>query len=110
MKHFLMDEMVKGWFIGGFSPAAFNSEACEVAVKHYCAGDYEDLHHHKIATEITVIVSGQVRMLGQTWVAGDIIVLPPGTATNFEALTDAVNVVVKIPGTIGDKYLGSGDQ
>ena len=101
---------MKGWFIGGFSPAAFNSEACEVAVKHYCAGDYEDLHHHKIATEITVIVSGQVRMLGQTWVAGDIIVLPPGTATNFEALTDAVNVVVKIPGTIGDKYLGSGDQ
>jgi hypothetical protein len=106
MKHFLLDEMVKGWFIGSFSPAAFNSEACEVAVKHYNAGDREGLHHHKIATEITVIMSGQVRMLGRTWVAGDIIVLSPGTATDFEAMTDAVNVVVKIPGTIDDKYLG----
>jgi len=106
MKHFRLEDMVKGWFVGAFSPTAFASENCEVAVKHYGAGDYEGLHHHKVATEITLVLSGKVRMLGKTWTAGDIVVLEPGTATDFEALTDAINVVVKTPGALNDKYIG----
>jgi hypothetical protein len=30
----------------------------------------------------------------------------PGEATDFVAITDAVNVVVKMPSTMGDKYIG----
>ena len=105
MKNFHLDNMVKGWFVGDFSPTAFSTKDCEVAVKNYKAGDHEGAHHHKVATEITVIVSGSVRMLGKKWEAGDIIVLEPGTVTDFEALTDAVNVVVKVPGAKDDKYL-----
>lgn len=107
MKHFRLDDMFKGWFVGGFSPTAFATEGCEVAVKYYSAGDYEGLHHHKIATEITLVLSGKVRMVGKTWVEGDIIVLDPGTATDFKALTDAINVVVKVPGVLDDKHLGN---
>lgn len=106
MKHFSLDDMVGGWFVGAFSPTAFNTGSCEVAVKRYKAGDCEALHHHRVATEITVLVSGEVEMLGKTWGAGDIVVLEPGVATNFRALTDAVNVVVKVPGALNDKYLG----
>ena len=80
--------------------------ACEVAVKHYAAGDREDVHHHKVATEITLIVSGEVEMMGQRWSAGDIVVVEPGEATDFLAVTDAVNVVVKLPSVAGDKYAG----
>ena len=105
MKNFHIDNMIKGWFVGDFSPTVFSTKDCEVAVKKYKAGDHEGAHHHKVATEITVIVSGTVRMLGKKWEAGDIIVLEPGTVTDFEALTDAVNVVVKIPGAKDDKYL-----
>lgn len=105
MKHFRLEDMVKGWFVGAFSPTAFSTKDCEVAVKHYKAGDSETRHHHKIATEITVVVSGQVRMNGNKWGAGDIVVLAPGMETDFEALTDAVNVVVKVPGAINDKYI-----
>ncbi len=54
-----------------------------------------------------MIVSGEVRMLGRTWKAGDIITIEPGEATAFEALTDTVTVVVKLPSVAGDKYLGS---
>jgi quercetin dioxygenase-like cupin family protein len=106
MKAFRLEDMVKGWFVGGFEPTAFSTQACEVAVKHYAAGDREAVHHHKVATEITLIVSGSVRMLGKEWSAGDIVVIEPGTATDFEALTDATNVVVKLPGALGDKYPG----
>jgi hypothetical protein len=59
-----------------------------------------------VAVELTAIVSGEVRMCGQIWRAGDLVVLEPGDATDFEAITDAVNVVVKLPSVKGDKYLG----
>jgi quercetin dioxygenase-like cupin family protein len=105
MIHANLRDMVKGWFVGGFTPNAFFTDACEVAVKQYKAGDYEASHFHKIATEVTLILSGRVRMAGSEWTAGDIIVLSPGEVTDFEALEDAVNVVVKVPGISDDKYI-----
>lgn len=110
MKTAKLEEMVKGWFVGGFSPAAFNTDACEVAVKSYKAGDSEAAHYHKIATEVTLILSGRVRMAGREWGEGEIVVLEPGEVTDFVALTDAVNVVVKVPGASDDKYLASPQQ
>ncbi len=106
MKHARLENMVKGWFVGDFEPTLLRSKDVEVAVKHYKAGDREDTHHHRIATEITVIVSGEVTMMGKRWSAGDIVQVEPGEATDFEALTDAVNVVVKLPSVMGDKYAG----
>lgn len=77
----------------------------EVAVKSYNKGDYETRHYHKIATELTVIISGRVRMNGIEYGKGDIIVMEPNEATDFECLEDGTqNVVVKIPGANNDKY------
>ena len=104
MKSFRLENMTKGWFVGEFLPSALQTNACEVAVKHYNAGEHEGTHYHKIATEVTLVLSGRVMMLGQEWAAGDIIVIEPGTATDFKALTDAINVVVKLPGILNDKY------
>ncbi len=100
-----LSEMTKGWFIGNFEPALCKTNDCEVAVKSYKAGDYEEKHYHKIATEFTVVVKGRVKMFGREFKEGDMIVTDPGDATDFTALTDAVNVVVKIPGANDDKYL-----
>mgnify|MGYP001190389769 FL=1 len=105
MKTAHLDDMFKGWFVGNFIPTALSTEACEVAVKRYRAGEQESAHFHKIATEVTLVLSGQVRMVGKEWGPGSIIVLSPGETTDFEALTDAVNVVVKTPGATNDKYL-----
>ncbi len=102
-----LGDMVKGWFVGDFAPAVLRSSACEVAIKHYRAGDREDLHHHRIAAEVTAIVSGEVRMGGRVFGPGAIVVMEPGEATAFEALTDAVNVVVKLPSLRDDKYPGA---
>lgn len=105
MKMARLEDMVKGWFVGNFTPTALATEACEVAVKTYKAGEREDAHYHKIATEVTLVLSGRVRMVGKDWEEGDIIVLDPGETTDFEALTDAVNVVVKTPGARNDKFM-----
>ncbi len=105
MRSAKMSEMTRGWFVGDFRPSAFRTTAAEVAVKEYSAGEKEAAHHHKIATEITLIQSGEVTMFSRRWRAGDIIVVEPGDSTSFEAITDAVTVVVKIPGAKDDKYL-----
>lgn len=105
MRHDRLETMTKGWFVGDFLPTSLNSKTCEVAIKHYAEGDHEGAHYHQIATEITAIVSGRVRMLGAEWGAGDILTIEPGEATDFLALTDVVTVVVKVPSAPDDKYV-----
>ncbi len=99
--------MIKGWFVGAFSPTVFSTDACEVALKTYKEGEKEAAHFHKVATELTLVVSGKIRMLQKEWGPGDIIVIEPGEACEFEALTDAVNVVVKLTGATNDKFLAT---
>lgn len=105
MKVARLETMIKGWFVGNFEPSLLKTNDVEVAVKEYKKGDYEASHFHKIATEITVIISGKVRMNGVEYGAGDIIVIEPGDSTDFEALEDTVNTVVKLPGANNDKYV-----
>ena len=107
MKVLDLSKMTKGWFVGNFAPTALATNAVEVAVKKYRAGDYESAHHHKIATEITVIVQGKVKMNGIEYGPDSILVIEPNSPTDFLALTDVVTTVVKFPGANDDKYLGT---
>jgi hypothetical protein len=106
MEKHQLDSMVNGWFVGAFSPTALKTDSVEVAVKKYSAGANEQLHHHRVATEVTLVLAGSVKMNGQIHAAGDILVIKPGEATDFAALTDVTTVVVKVPGALNDKYLG----
>ena len=105
MKVANLHDMVKGWFVGNFEPSLYQTNGVEVAVKHYRSGDKEEKHYHKVATEITVITSGEVMMNGATYKEGDIVILEPFDASDFLAVTDAVTTVVKIPGANNDKFL-----
>jgi hypothetical protein len=105
MKVFRLDEMKGGWFIGNFSPTLLDDSNFEVAVKYYKEGDYEKSHFHKISTEYTVIVEGEVKMNNIIYKKGDIIVISPMESTDFIALTDVTTTVIKIPSSINDKYI-----
>lgn len=105
MKTAKLADMVRGWFVGNFEPTIYRTNDVEVAVKKYVAGDYEEAHYHKVATEITVVQVGRVKMFNKIFGEGDIIVAEPNDATDFTALEDSVLVVVKIPGANNDKYL-----
>lgn len=104
MKIFHLKDMVRGWFVGNFAPTALVTSEVEVAVKKYKAGEYELPHYHKIGTEVTVIISGKVKMMNRILESGEIIIIEPGEITDFHAITDVTNVVVKIPGSSDDKY------
>ncbi len=104
MMHRHLSDMVGGWVVGDFEPTCLRTEACEVACKHYEPGAHEAAHVHRVATEITVIASGRVRMNGREYATGDIVILEPGDATDFTALERTITLVVKMPSVKGDKY------
>lgn len=108
MKSIKLESMVKGWLVGNFEPSLYKTNAVEVAVKHYKAGASEEWHYHMIATEITVIVKGRVRMNSCEFATGDIVIIEPGEGTNFEVLEDTSTTVIKLPGANNDKYLQDG--
>jgi mannose-6-phosphate isomerase-like protein (cupin superfamily) len=104
MKTYKLDTFTKGWFIGDFSNSILRTKEFETAIKFYKAGNKENRHIHYISTEITIIISGKVKMNEITYYAGDIIEISPGESTDFECLDDAVTCCVKTPSSIGDKY------
>jgi mannose-6-phosphate isomerase-like protein (cupin superfamily) len=102
---FNITDMIKGWFIGDFEPTLYQTSDVEVGVKHYKAGEFEQKHYHKIATEFTVIIIGEIEMNGEKFYENEIVKINPGISTDFKAITDVTTVVVKIPGASNDKYI-----
>jgi len=97
--------MVNGWFVGDFEPNVLRTSEVEIGIKRFFAGEQDPVHFHKVATEISVIISGKARINGQTVGEGDIVIIDPNEVTDFRALTDVLLTAVKIPGEKNDKYL-----
>lgn len=104
MKHYNINDFIKGWFIGDFDKSIIRTNLFEIAIKQYQAGDKEQKHIHYIAKEITVIIFGTVRMNGNLYSGGDIIEIHPGEGTDFECLTNVTTCCVKMPSLPKDKY------
>ena len=109
MKVSHISEMKGGWFVGNFEPTLYKTNDTEVAVKEYKLGDYGERHYHKIATELTVIVRGTVKMNGVEYGEGSIIIMEPEEKDDFVEVTDTITVVVKLPGANNDKYIDKGE-
>ena len=104
MKVYKIDNMMNGWFIGNFFPSVLKTSDVEVAVKKYVSGAREKIHYHKIATEVTLIVDGEIEMNNVKYSSGDILVIFPKETADFKAITNVINVVVKIPSASNDKF------
>lgn len=106
MNIYKLKDMTGGWFIGDFTPSLLKTAEIEVAVQYFKAGEHSPLHYHRVATEMTVIISGSAKINNGTVYAGDIVSVQPGESLSFHALEDTVTVVVKTPSIGNDKYLG----
>lgn len=105
MKKHNLNDFINGWYLGNFEPTLLKDEHFEVAIKRYNKGDKEQKHYHKIATEYTLIVEGEVIMNDKKYVKDDIIVIQPNQPTDFNCLSDAITCVVKVPSIKNDKYI-----
>jgi hypothetical protein len=104
MKIHRIEEMVGGWFIGDFDPAAFKSKQFEVGYKFHPAGEKWDAHYHKEADEITFLLRGRMIIQGQELKSGDVFVINKYEVADPVFLEDCEVVVIKTPSVVGDKY------
>ena len=105
MKIHKLKNFTKGWVVGDFEPSIIQTKDFEFMVRYYTKGENETKHVHKIADEITAIVSGRFTMNGQEVSMGDVVQLKPGEPTDFHCLEDGAIAVIKTPSITGDKYI-----
>jgi len=104
MRKFDFSIMKGGWFVGNFEPTAFKTKDCEVAyVKHFKDQEWEK-HFHKIATEITFVIKGKIKINDTIFSSGDIFVIEPNEIADPKFLEDSEVIVVKLPSSTSDKY------
>lgn len=104
-RKFALGEFKGGWFLGNFHPAIIQMSEVEVGVKYFRKGDKEPSHKQIVATEITIIHSGLVRIGEAILGEGEILVIPPGEFADFEALSDGSLTCLKFPSLPSDKVL-----
>jgi quercetin dioxygenase-like cupin family protein len=102
---FRIEDFTKGWIIGNFSPVVVKSKEFEIGMKFFSAGDTEPSHFQVIATEITLIASGEITINGSNFSSGDIILIEPGEVAEFKSLTDSKLFCIKFPSIPNDKKL-----
>jgi CRP-like cAMP-binding protein len=100
-----VSDFIGGWFVGDFEPSLFKNQHLEAGVKFFSRGDTESSHKQLLATEITVVSSGRVRIGSQILESGDVLIIYPGEFADFEALTDGSLTCVKFPSIPSDKVL-----
>ena len=104
MKLFKLNDMTRGWFVGGFQPTAYWTKEFEVGFQTHAAGKI-DHHFHTDVTEINLVVSGKMKLHDQTLSVGDIFILEPWEITNPEFIEDTTIVCVKTPSMNDKKHI-----
>ena len=105
MKIAKLSDFTNGWFLGNFEPSLFKSPDFEICVKNFKKGEVEAAHFQRIATEVTVVLSGSVRMGEHVLQVDDILIIYKDEICDFEALTDCKVLGVKFPSLPDDKVL-----
>jgi hypothetical protein len=99
-----VDDLIGGWFVGAFSPTAYNTNNCEVSFKIHSKGEYIKPHYHKLADEINYLFEGSMLINGERFDAPEIFIIEKGEVARPTFITDVKLIVVKVPGALNDKY------
>ena len=94
----------RGWFIGNFPIAVYQTDKFEVAYQ-INQRSHAASHYHEKITEISLITAGKCLVNGEIFTAGDIYVLQPGDISQIEFLEETAMVTIKTPGIPTDKVL-----
>jgi hypothetical protein len=96
--------MIGGWFVGNFEPSA-KKENFEVCYKQHKKNEKWETHYHKNATEINLLIKGNMKINETIIEEGDIFVIEPYYISKPEFLEDCSLIVVKTKSDKHDKYI-----
>ena len=94
----------RGWFIGNFSKAIYQTKDFEVCYQCNPRG-HTDSHYHKEITEINLIISGSLLINGELLGPGEVYVMYPGDISQLQYLEESQVVAIKTPSIPNDKFL-----
>ena len=100
-----IEDTEKGWFIGDFPKAIFQSKDFEVSWRMHAAGQKWDLHYQENAIEINLLIDGEMNLNGIKIIPGDIFILDPYEITDVDFIKDCSIVCVKTPSLPNDKVI-----
>ena len=99
----LNDTGARGWFIGDFPEAVYRTKNFEITYQKNPRSQTAS-HIHKIAHEITLVISGRQICNGEMFGPGEICILEPGDISQIEYLEETEVVTVKVPSVPSDKH------
>ena len=94
----------RGWFVGAFDRAVWQTTDFEVGYMFNPKGDISHNHLHKEVKELSLIASGRVIANGEEFGPGDMFEIMPGEKLHCEYIEDTITVCVKTPSNPTDKY------
>ena len=104
MKISKLENYFRGWYVGNFNPSCFETKDFEVGLLQHKKNEYWAPHTHRIATEINLLIEGEMIIQNQRLVSGDVFVIEPNEVADPVFLTDCKLVVIKTPSLPNDKY------
>ena len=105
MKKYKVNDFTNGWIIGNFFPTIYKNKEFEIAIKTYNQGEKEVKHFQRIATEVTFVVCGKIRMNNEILKENEIILIDPLEEFDFEAISKSTVVCIKFPSMPSDKII-----
>ncbi|MEY4961582.1 MAG: hypothetical protein RLZZ249_279 [Actinomycetota bacterium] len=103
MEYARIDTFTNGWFIGDFHPSILRTGAFEVCFKELRAGFSEPMALQIHCEEVTLVISGRIRMGDLIFAAGDVVRVMPGEPVDLTVLEDSRLIGIKTPSLPGDK-------
>lgn len=100
-----IEDTEKGWFIGDFPKAAFQSKDFEVSWRIHPAGEQWELHYQEEAYEINLLISGEMILNNVHLKSGDVFILDPYEITDVQFIKECSVVCVKTPSLPNDKIV-----
>ena len=95
MKIYNYEEMKGGWFVGDFTPTAYNTSEFEVSYKIHPKNEKWDIHYHHTVTEINLIIRGKMIIQGKELTKGDIFILEPYEIADPSFIEDTEIICIK---------------
>lgn len=102
MKIEKIKDMIGGWFVGNFEPAAYKTDKFEVSYKLHPKGQVWDIHYHTTVIEINYVIRGKMLLQDTELSEGDIFTLYPYEIADPVFLEDTEIICVKTP-SVKDK-------
>jgi quercetin dioxygenase-like cupin family protein len=104
MKIYNIKDMTRGWFVGDFTPCAYQTSDFEVGLLTHEKDEKWPSHYHKECTEINLLVSGKMKLQDTILSSGDIFVIPPYEIADPIFMEDCKVISIKSSSNPEDKH------